>query len=120
MIDFCSTNDAVILNQEVDLIIQQIEILFDTRNGDVLGEYDFGTRFDIYLFNSNIGNQTIETEVSNYIRQNVNLFGWQVDVAVEFLIGTQNDIMLMKVTFSKETESYSKIYKVSQGAVDYI
>ena len=109
MIDFCSTLDAVVLDQDVDLIIQQIEMLFDTRCGDVLGAYDFGTRFDTYLFNPNIGNQTVENEVTRYIEHNV-----------EFLAGTQHDIMLLKVTFSKETESYSKIYRVSQGAVDYI
>lgn len=120
MIDFCSTLDAVVLDQDVDLIIQQIEMLFDTRCGDVLGAYDFGTRFDTYLFNPNIGNQTIENEVTRYIENNVELFGWMVTVNVEFLVGTQHDIMLLKVTFSKETESYSKIYRVSQGAVDYI
>ncbi len=120
MIDFCDTTDAVILNQDVDLIMQQIEILFDTRNGDVLGEYDYGTRFDTYLFNPNIGNRTIEREVEDYITRNVELFGWQVTIEVDFLVGTQNDIMLMKVTFSKDTDAYSKVYKVSQGVVVYI
>ena len=104
MIDFCDTTDAVILDQDVDLIMQQIEILFDTRNGDVLGEYDYGTRFDTYLFNPNIGNRTIEREVEDYITRNVELFGWQVTIEVEFLVGTQNDIMLMKVTFSKDAQ----------------
>ena len=120
MIDFCESTGAVILNEEVDLIIQQIEILFDTRNGDVLGEYNYGTRFDTYLFNPNIGNHTIESEVTNYIMQNVELFGWHVRVDVEFLAGTQNDIMLMKVEFSKDSDVYHKIYKVSQGSIDYI
>lgn len=120
MIDFCSTLDAVVLDGDVDLIIQQIEMLFDTRCGNVLGDYDFGTRFDTYLFNPNIGNHMVESEVKRYIEENVELFGWSVEVSVEFLAGTQHDIMLMKVTFGKESESYSKIYKVSQGAVDYI
>lgn len=120
MIDFCSTLDAVVLDQDVDLIIQQIEMLFDTRCGDVLGAYDFGTRFDTYLFNPNIGNRMVESEVKRYIEENVELFDWEVAVNVEFLAGTQHDIMLMRVTFSKETESYTKIYKVTQGAVDYI
>jgi phage baseplate assembly protein W len=120
MIDFCDTTGAVILDQEVDLIIQQIEILFDTRNGDVLGEYDYGTRFDTYLFNPNIGNRTIESEVKSYIMQNVELFGWTLDISVEFLAGTQNDILLMKIEFSKNSDVYYKIYKVSQGSVDYI
>lgn len=120
MIDFCSTLDAVVLDQDVDLIIQQIEMLFDTRCGHVLGAYEFGTRFDTYLFNPNIGNRMVEDEVKRYIDENVELFGWETTVNVEFLMGTQHDIMIIRVTFSKESELYTKIYKVTQGSVDYI
>lgn len=120
MIDFCNTDGAVVLEDEVDLIMQQIEILFDTRNGDVIGAYDFGTRFDTYLFNTNIGNQMIEGEVESYIRQNVELFGWDVKVKVSFLMGTQNDIMLMDVMFYNNSTSYTKTYKLEQGAVAYL
>lgn len=120
MIDFCNTDGAVVLEDDVDLIMQQIEILFDTRNGDVLGAYDFGTKFDTYLFNTNIGNLMIETEVENYIRQNVELFGWDIKVNVSFLMGTQNDIMLMDVIFYNDKVSYTKSYKLDQGAVDHL
>ena len=120
MIDFCSTPGAVVLDNEVDLIIQQIDILFDTRPGEVLGQYDFGTRFDTYLFNPNIGSHMIESEVTGFINNNVELFGWAVEVTVEFLMGTHHDIMLMQISFSKEADTYTKLYKVSHGAVDYM
>lgn len=120
MIDFCSTPGAVVLDGEVDLIIQQIDILFDTRPGEVLGQYEFGAKFDNYLFNPNIGSHMIESEVTNLITSNVELFGWKVDVKVEFLVGTQHDIMIMQVAFRKDTDVYSKLYKVSHGSIDYM
>lgn len=120
MIDFCTTEGAVTLNQEVDLIMQQIEVLFDTHPGDVIGYHDFGTEMSSYLFNPNIGNKLVESEVTRYIEQNVELFGWQLKVTVEFLAGTQNDILLLKVSFYKESDIYTRIYKVSKGAVDYL
>lgn len=120
MIDFCSTPGAVVLDGEVDLIIQQIDVLFDTRQGEVLGQYDFGTKFDTYLFNPNIGSHMIENEVKNYILDNVELFNWSIEVKVEFLAGTEHDIMLMQVSFYNGSDTYSKLYKVTHGSVDYL
>ena len=120
MVDFCSTPGAVVLDDEVDLIIQQIDILFDTREGEVLGERDFGVRFDTYLWNPNIGSGMIESEVKSYIERNVELFGWDVSVKVEFLLGTEHDILLMQVSFHKDSDVYSKLYKVSHGAIEYM
>ena len=37
MIDICRTTDDITLDNDVDLIIQQIDILFDTSKGEVIG-----------------------------------------------------------------------------------
>ena len=119
MIDFDSQEGAVVLDNEVDLIMQQVEILLDTRNGEVIGDYGYGTRLDVYLYNPNIGNKTVEDAIYSYITSNVELFGWQLEVDVEFLVGTHNDIMLVQISFSKNTDVYSKVYKVTEGSVEY-
>jgi len=120
MYDFSIIEDTVMWTEEVDLIMQQIEILLDTRNGEVLGEFGFGTRLDVYLYNPNIGNQTIANTIKSYITNNVDLFNWDLDVNVEFLAGTHNDILLLKITISDNKETaYTRTYKVSQGSVEY-
>lgn len=120
MVDFSIIDGDIIYDQEADLIMQQIEILLDTRNGEVFGDYDFGTRFDVYLYNPNIGNETIANDVRDYIINNVELFNWRVDVHVEFLVGTMNDIMLISIELhDTEGGTYSKTYKVSKGSVEY-
>jgi len=117
MIDLCNTMDAVILENDIDLVLQQIEILFDTSPGDVLGDYRFGTRFEDYLFDISLGNHAVASQISSIIRNNVDLMGWDLTVEVDFLAGSQNDILMFRVTLSKDGDAYSKIYSVTQGDV---
>lgn len=117
MTDFCNTTDAVILENDIDLILQQIEILLDSSPGDVLGDSGFGIRFEDYLYQTSLGNNTVATRIATCILSNVELFDWHLDVKVEFLAGTENDILMFRIEVYKETESYSKVYKVTQGDV---
>ena len=117
MTDFCNTMDAVVLENDIDLILQQIEILLDSSPGDVIGDSNFGCRFEDYLYQTSLGNKTVATRIATNILSNVELFDWHLDVKVEFLAGTENDILMFRIEVYKETESYSKIYKVTQGDV---
>ena len=51
MIDFNLNKGKAILNNDVDLILQQIDMLFDTTPNEVLGFEDYGTKYDYYLYN---------------------------------------------------------------------
>ena len=54
MIDFNITNkltDDIIINNDLIFVLQQIDLLFDTDVNDVLGDEDFGTNYDKYLYN---------------------------------------------------------------------
>ena len=117
MVDLCNTNDAILLDQNIDLILQQIEMLFDTHPGDVIGDYQFGADFEEYLFNTTMGNQVVAERIAKLITSNVDMFDWDIHVDVEFLAGSQHDILMMRVSIYKEDETYSKIYKVTQGDV---
>lgn len=117
MVDFCSTLDAVTLEQHADLIMQQIEILFDTNPGEVLGDLRFGANFDDYLYNANIGNETAARDIERMIRTNVELFDWDMHVDVEFLVGSENDILIMHLTLTHGEEAYTKTYKITEGSI---
>lgn len=117
MVDLCNTTDAVLLDQNIDIVLQQIEMLFDTHPGDVIGDYKFGADFEEYLFNTAMGNQMVADKISSLIASHVDLLGWDVHVDVEFMAGTLHDIMVLKVSIYKDNEVYSKIYKVTQGDV---
>ena len=112
MEDFCRTTDAIVLNHEVDLIIQQIDILFDTIPGEVIGDINYGSDFDKFLYELNVGSGVAADYIRQTIIDNVELFGWTIQIEVKFMVGTENDIMLVGIEFSKNSEAYSHVYKI--------
>lgn len=113
MIDFNIDYNEPVKDYEVDLILQQIDILFDTIPGEVLGDVNFGTDYDRYLYNLNVSNAGIKSQVMTDITS-LELFGYMPDVQVYFLEGTENDIIMIKITLTKQGERFEKTYKITK------
>lgn len=113
MIDFNIDYNEPIKDYEVDLMLQQIDILFDTIPGEVLGDVNFGTDYDRYLYNLNISNEGVRSQVMTDLNT-LELFGFTPTVNVYFLQGTENDIIMIKINLSKQGEVYEKIYKITK------
>ena len=112
MIDFNLTSGAPIKNNEVDLIIQQIDILFDTNLKEVLGFELFGSKYDEYLYKLQVSNEYLKQTVQSDI-ESLELFGYKPDVNVHLLQGTEQDIALIEIILTKDGDSYTQIYKIS-------
>ena len=110
MIDFNINSGAPVINNEVDLIIQQIDMLFDTNKREVHGNADYGCTYDEFLFNLNVSNSAIEYAVECDLKD-LQLFGYQPSVQAIILEGTLNDIILLKIGLSKGNFYYEKTYK---------
>ena len=113
MIDF-SLNpqfSEVEVNDEVSIIWQQIDMLFDTLPDEVLGE-NYGSDFHQFLWDMEIGDSEITDYTKNLIESNVTLFGRNVNVETKFLEGTQNDIILITIKIYNQYSSTEKTYKV--------
>ena len=54
MIDFNLDAGLPIKNRDIDLLLQQIDLLFDTNQKEILGHEEFGTKYDEYLYKLNI------------------------------------------------------------------
>lgn len=100
------------INTEVDLIIQQVDLLFDTSPTEVLGDEYFGTQYDKYLYDVKLSADNLKNIIYSDISQ-LNLMGWTFDVEVYLLQGTEQDIALIQITFMKGIESIKKTYKIS-------
>ena len=111
MVDFSLNNDEVLVKDEVGLILQQIDLLFDTHEDEVFG-VAFGSNFYDLLWDMSITAADVAMYTLNLIKANINLYGWDVDVDAYFLEGTQSDIMLVKITLSNGMQSFEKTYKV--------
>lgn len=112
MIDFSIKNQKGFINNDIELIKQQIDILFDTNKCEVLGEENFGTQYDKYLYNLKISNEGLKTEILSDINS-LELFGFTPTVDVYMLQGTEQDIALINIQLSRDGEIYEKIYRIS-------
>lgn len=115
MVDFClyKLNGEPSLNSEVDLIIQQVDILFDTTPTEVLGDDTFGTQYDSYLYDTKLSAENLRRIVESDLL-NINTMGWTYNVETYLLQGTEQDIALINITFKKGMETIEKTYKISR------
>lgn len=111
MIDFNLNKGKAILNNDVDLILQQIDMLFDTTPNEVLGFEDYGTKYDYYLYNLNVSAESLKNIILNDINS-LELFGFNVDVDVQLFNGSERDIIMIYINLYRNTETYQKTYKI--------
>ena len=112
MIDFNIDKGAPIKSGDIELLLQQIDILFDTTPKEVLGSPSFGTTYDTYLHKLKLSNESIKRQVISDI-SSLDLQGFDFDVNVHFLQGTEQDISLIEINFTKDEMSYNRVYKIS-------
>ena len=113
MIDLSiETTDKPVIQKDLDLVLQQIDLLFDTQTEEVFGEAAYGTYFEQFLWEMNTSDQYIKNYVERAIKDNVNLLGFDVQTDVKIVQGTLNDIILIQVILSREGEEYEKTYKL--------
>lgn len=113
MVDFSLNSGVAVINSDVDLILQQINLLFDTTPRDVLGYEQYGSQYDKYLYNLKISNESLKQQVLSDINS-LELFGFSASVEVYLLQGTEQDIALIEINLSRYDESYSQIYKITK------
>lgn len=111
MIDF-DLYDKPIQNDDISLIMQQIDILFDTKPREVLGSERFGTNYEKYLFDLQLSNEALKYTVLNDLNS-LDLLGFTPDVEVHLLQGTEHDIALIEINLTRDDEYYQQIYKVN-------
>lgn len=110
MIDFDLYNEPV-QNDDVSLVMQQIDILFDTKPTEVLGEENFGTNYEKYLYDLNISNDAIKYSVLSDLNS-LDLLGFEPSVDVILLQGTEHDIALVEIYLTRDDEHYHQVYKI--------
>ena len=111
MLDINLDEGAPVINKDVDLIIQQIDMLFDTAHREVFGAPVYGTNYDEYLYNLSLSNEAIAYQIQCDLAQ-LQLFGFTPEVEVSILEGTLNDIRLINIGLSRGNTYYEKTYKI--------
>jgi len=109
--DLSLDKNKKLINEKFEFLLQEISILFDTNPGEVLGEHNFGTDFEKYIWDLNVSN----AEISNYVKRVITtqtISGSLFDISVDtkILYGTQHDIILVTISIrDPETDQVQKI-----------
>ena len=115
MIDFSISHkltDDVTISNDLLLVLQQIDLLFDTTPNTVLGDHGFGTNSDNYLYGLNMSIHDLEQTIYNDINTKIDLRGFNVNLSVTLIEGTVRDIALIDITLIGNYEDYSTSYVI--------
>lgn len=103
MIDLAFDN-KIILNNEVDLALQEIDILFNTENTELIGDTSYGVNFEQFLW---ILTPTT-TELEKYIYEKLHtlyfLNFFKYDVQIDFEPGEIRSIYYVKINIYIDPE----------------
>lgn len=112
MIDFSVYEGNSVTVSDLDFVLQQIDVLFDTSPRELLGDVKYGTDYERYLYDLKISNEGLKSKVMSDLNS-LDLRGYKVDVEVYLLQGSERDIVLIDIQLSNDYESYQKTYNIS-------
>ena len=112
MVDFNLNDGPATINNDAQILIQQIDILFGTRPGDLIGEPDYGTDYERFLYDLKLDSETLADQMRADLYK-LDLMGFESDVQVYLLQGTERDIALINVDLYRYDTKYSKSYKIT-------
>lgn len=112
MVDFNLSPGNPVVADDVALVLQQIDILFDTYNGEVISDINFGTDYERCLYDLQLSNAGLEEKVNSDLSK-LDLRGFQREVHVYLLQGSEQDIALIDIILKRNNEKYNKTYKIS-------
>ena len=107
--------DKTVVENELDLFIQEIDVLFSTSKFDVLGDPCFGTNIEDILWKTNISASKIEQELSDAVRNSCfmnEFFEWKIKVNI--IRGQLRDIAVIDVKITRsdiENQTVQYIFK---------
>ncbi|MDC1282397.1 hypothetical protein N8Z10_00430 [bacterium] len=90
--------DQLQVDEELAMLLTQIETLFFTNKGDVIGNPDFGLNLEDYVYSFRYNDSMLQGVVKAAINDYIPLSSYyKVDVEVEFTEETERSIVLINV-----------------------
>lgn len=112
MVDFNLNEGEPTINDDVACLIQQIDILFDSTPGDLIGDLEYGTDYEKFLYDLRLGPEALEEQMLDDL-YSLDLLGFSPSVKVYLMQGSERDIAIIDVHLKRNSEEYSKSYKIT-------
>ena len=69
MVDFNLNPGDAIITSDIDIVLQQIDLLFDTTPREVIGDEKYGSTYDEYLYRLKISAENLKNKVVSDLQQ---------------------------------------------------
>ena len=103
------------LSNKVDILLQSINLLFETSKDEVFGNTEYGTNYEVFLYDLKANSDQITNQVYKdiYSLGSDILGNYKVNVNTVLLQGTERDIALIEIDIYDpiNKENYNKIYR---------
>ena len=104
------------LSNKVDILLQSINLLFETSKDELFGNTEYGTNYEVFLYDLKANSDQITNQVYKdiYSLGSDILGNYKVNVNTILLQGTERDIALIEIDLYDpiNKENYNKIYRL--------
>ena len=111
MQDFNISPGPPAIEEDLSLIKQQLDILFDCTPGDLHGDTSFGTSYEYLLYDLRITAEQLEQRAWDDVCS-INLRGYTPTVKAYLLQGSQRDIAIIDIQLKRSDGNYRITYKI--------
>ena len=115
-LDISENNNNFQLSNKVDILLQSINLLFETSKDELFGNTEYGTNYEVFLYDLKANSDQITNQVYKdiYSLGSDILGNYKVNVNTILLQGTERDIALIGIDIYDpiNKENYNKIYRL--------
>lgn len=91
-------SDRVIEDRKIEVLIQKLEVVLFTNKGDVLGDPNFGSNLEYYLWSTTVPvnrmERDIQEQIDTYVKE---LNDYEYTLSLDLFEGTYRDILYINI-----------------------
>ena len=96
MIDF-AIDSRIFLNNEFDIAMQELDLLFNTENTELIGNPQFGTNFEQFLWQLNPSTNDLKRYIQEKVSTAIFLSKYTIDINVDIVSGNYRNIYVVTI-----------------------
>ena len=111
MIDL-AIDSRVFITSKLDEAVQELDMIFNTTNGELIGYSSFGTTFEQFLWQINDASNMLQTYIYDKIKDSFFLRDMLTEVNVTTMEGEMRRIYVVKISVSDGTNTQNRTYQL--------
>ena len=111
MIDL-AIDSRVFITSKLDEAVQELDMIFNTTNGELIGYSSFGTNLEQFLWQINDASNMLQTYFYDKIKDSFFLRDMLTEVNVTTMEGEMRRIYVVKISVSDGTNTQNRTYQL--------